>query len=936
MNRNIFILIFAFFCLSYNGMTQENVDSLKQELNQFSYFDNTYFNFENQLAGQIAGVNITSRGGLPGAGSNIAINGFQSFSQNTMPLIVVDGVLYNVQNQESPVIRGLLDNLFNAINGFDIESVEFLQGASALKYGSQSGRGVIIIKTKDNKDLETSITFNSVLSANTLYRTKPLLNREQFNGYAIDLLKTEYEMYEIMNGFPYLFYDSDHVNYNNFNQNTLWQDEIYKRSLSHKYNLAVKGGDAIAKYYLSVGYQDDKGIVMNTNNRKYNTKFSVNINVARNFDIDVNVALTEFNINAIESAGFNNNSNPMASALLRTPMLGAYDIDHENITQNTYTKIYDFGVSNPIAILNDNRTNSKGNFLSAFVNFSYKLNDYFDMKLTTAVNSAQNRQNNFISGRTSNAVVPTWYFNKFAENMSKHFISKHRVQQINYSLGYTNDKLLKGFGAQLGTRYLEDIYENDYGVGINTSSDNFVTLGQTSSAEIRQILGNYYGYKLLQFHGSSSLNVTDKMEIQLLANIDGNSNVGVDANRFGFFYGTNLNYEFLKNDESKFLNYLKVRYSYHKSANTNIDNNKINRYYVSSPFGNLAGLKPFNIANNQLKWEDVYSSQLNILSTLFRVIHTDLTIYQNRIKDMIVFKNLPNYTGFDGIFVNGGEMKSTGFNVGISGDIKINNLLLNIYANTGHNVSEITKLPDDKPIIKKVPGGELIATVGSGGYQFFGYNMKKVISTKAEADSYDLYSKNGQKYEAGDIKFEDLTKDNVIDEKDRMIIGDPKPDYFGGFGFNSKYKQLSLRLNFTYSIGNDVFNYMRMLTEGQSELFNQSTNVLNAWVKEGDITDVPRLNYGDPLLNNAFSNRFIEDGSYLKLSNLNIGYDLNITTEFIQSVKINLSAQNLWFTSKYTGYDPVFSFNDNPIFQGIDYGKMPNPRSFILNLQIGF
>lgn len=935
MDRNIFILIFAFIFLSLKGIPQENVDSLTQELNRFSHFNSNYFYFENQLAGQIPGVHITPRGGLPGQGGNVTINGLQSFSQNNMPLIVVDGIMYNVQNEDSPVIDGLVNNAFNEINGNDVEHVEFLRGANTLQYGSQAGRGVLVIKTKDNRDLETSITFNSMMSVNSLYRTKKLLDAKQFNGYAIDVLKTKYEMHEILENYPYLFYDPDHVNFNNFNQDTRWQNEVYSTSLSHKYNLAVKGGDAIAKYYLSVGYQDDNGLVENTDYQKYSMKFRSNVNVTRDFDIDVNVGISQFNSHVIESGGFSINNNPLASSLLRTPMLGVHEIDNNGQIQIPYTEIYDFGVSNPAAILNDNKTTSTGHFLTAFLNFNYRLSDYFDMKLTTAVKSTHNRQNNFISGKNSQAIVPTWYFNTFAENMAKHYLSKHFTPEFNYSAGYKNDELLKGLGARLGIRYTESNFKYNYGIGINTPSDEFVTLNQTSNSEIRQILGNFYGYKLVQFHGHSSLNVTDKMGLQLLASVDGNSNVGAAADRFGLFYGASLDYQLVKNSDSKLFNYLEMELSHHKTANTNIDNDKTKHYYVSTPFGNLAGLKPFNIANSRLKWEDVYSTQLNILSTLFKSVQADLSVYQNRIKDMIVFKSLEDYTGFEGMFVNEGEMKYTGFNLGINSDVKIKDLQLNIYANTGHAVPEVTKLPGGDPIIEQVPGGELVAEVGSAGYQFFGYQMEKVISTKEEADRYNLFNKNGQKYEAGDIKFEDLTPDNVIDEKDRKVIGNPNPDYFGGFGLNGHYKQVSFNLNFTYSIGNDVFNYMRMLTEGQSALYNQTTNVLNAWVKEGDITHVPRINYGDPLYNNAFSSRFIEDGSYLKLSDVNIGYDLNIMTEYIKSLKVNLSAHNLWFTSKYSGYDPVFSYSDSPVYRSIDYGRMPNPRSFILNVQIG-
>ncbi|TKG96990.1 SusC/RagA family TonB-linked outer membrane protein [Puteibacter caeruleilacunae] len=933
MKNKIFILVFTLLYMSAPLWAQVDSTAMRNTHKSIHKTEKNILNFEDQLKGKLAGVKVTRRSGMPGEGSNVLVNGFKSLIPGVKPLYVIDGILYDIQANESPVIEGLVNNALAQIDGNDIESIKMLSGAEALKYGSQAGRGVIVINTKNNDHLKTAISFNTAMGVNTLYREKDVLSAQQFNSYAIDVLKSKYELYEFQDEYPYLFYNSDDVAYNNFNRNTNWQDEVYKTSFSQNYNLQVQGGDAIAKYYLSVGYLDDKGIAEETNYNKFSMRFNSNINVTRDFTIDVIATLNEFKSNAIES-GYSFNNNPLMSALTRTPMLGVRDLNSDGIEQLAYTRVYGFGVSNPIAILKDNVTYSKGHYISAGLTFNYRFDEQWSTSLGLALNSTKNRQNNFISGRTSKAIAPSYYYNKYAENMTKHFLGEQFFTQFDYELTYQQKDILRGLKATIGARYKESEYENDYAVGINTPNDDFVTLNQASTNDIREVLGDFYGFKLMQFYGNASIGLTDNLSATGYVSIDGNSNVGENTDRYGVFYGGELDYDILQNNDG-FMNELNFSLSFMKTGNTEIGNEMTNRYFKSTPFVNIAGLQPLNLANTRLKWEDVYSTQFNVGTRLFGLVDVEFSAFQNKIKDMIVFEKQEEYTGFEGMFVNGGEMKSTGFNLSAIADFNVNKVNVNLYANVAHSNEEITKLPGGNDIITAIPGGTVISRVGGSSYEFYGLEMEKVIATQQEADGYNLQARNGNRYQAGDVKFADNQKDSIINDNDRTLIGDANPDLFGGFGMSLAYAKFALDVNFSYSVGNDVFNYSRMITEGQDALFNQTSNVLNAWTKDGDITDIPRLNYGDPVFNNSFSSRFIEDGSFLKLSDVKVSYDFGVNNKFIKSMKVYARGYNLWFTSKYSGYDPEFSYSDNAAYQGVDYGKMPNPRSFIVGLQIG-
>ena len=238
-------------------------------------------------------------------------------------------------------------------------------------------------------------------------------------------------------------------------------------------------------------------------------------------------------------------------------------------------------------------------------------------------------------------------------------------------------------------------------------------------------------------------------------------------------------------------------------------------------------------------------------------------------------------------------------------------------------------------LITSFLGGEKITKVGYPMGMFYGYRSLGVFVTREQADQANLFDKAGRRFNAGDIHFEDLDNNGIIDEQDKTIIGDPHPDFTLGFTNSIFFKGFSLNLFVYYVKGVDVFNYLRSQTESMDGVENQSTAVYNRWITEGQSTSIPRASFGDPMGNNRFSNRWIEDGSFLRLKSATLSYTFPGKLSFIHELNIYLTGINLITSTRYLGYDPEFSYLNGVLGQGIDYGKIPQPRSMVIGLKIG-
>jgi len=296
-------------------------------------------------------------------------------------------------------------------------------------------------------------------------------------------------------------------------------------------------------------------------------------------------------------------------------------------------------------------------------------------------------------------------------------------------------------------------------------------------------------------------------------------------------------------------------------------------------------------------------------------------------------------TGLDTYWTNDGKLENKGFELSLNAKvIQSKDFNMEIGGTISHYANKILALADGD-YRTTIYGAEILTAVGQSIGQFYGYKTNGVYATSAEAlaDGLSMRKSTGElvPFEAGDVRFvNNFADDKVIDEKDKMVIGNSNPDFYGLIHASLMYKNLALKFVFNYSYGNEVYNYMRSQLESQSTFNNQSAAVVNRWMSEGQITTMPKSVYSDPMENNRFSDRWIEDGSFLRLKNLELSYELPIKISFLQGLTIWGSANNLWTLTNYLGQDPEFSTNNQLFYQGIDTGLLPQSKSYFVGLKI--
>jgi hypothetical protein len=321
-------------------------------------------------------------------------------------------------------------------------------------------------------------------------------------------------------------------------------------------------------------------------------------------------------------------------------------------------------------------------------------------------------------------------------------------------------------------------------------------------------------------------------------------------------------------------------------------------------------------------------------------VRTSIDVYQSTTEDMLIYSPLDSYFGYDYRSENGGEMKNTGIDVSLYlRIINQTNFKWDIDATYSQLNNEVISIKGGS-LVTEITGAEIINKIGENANSFYGYVFNGVYSTSAEAQNANLVNERLIPYRAGDAKFSDLSgpggqPDGVINDYDKMVIGSSLPEHFGGLNNRFTYKRWELNAFVQYVYGIEVFNYVRYQNESMDGLENQSTNVLNRWEYEGHETVVPRALWGDPVGNSAFSTRWIEDGSYLRIKNVSLSYSIPEKFLTFRNAQFYISANNLFTVSKYKGYDPEFAHSYSHLEQGIDYGQTPQPRQFMVGVKLG-
>ena len=316
-----------------------------------------------------------------------------------------------------------------------------------------------------------------------------------------------------------------------------------------------------------------------------------------------------------------------------------------------------------------------------------------------------------------------------------------------------------------------------------------------------------------------------------------------------------------------------------------------------------------------------------------------LNYFSSVTDNLLMFQQLEYVTGLDRNWTNGGKMKNKGFDITAIGKVlSLKDFQWELGASVGHYKNEVEELVDGQTAFEHTIYGATIRTqIGQPANMFYGYQSLGVFSEEAAAAGLFILDDNGidhKTFGAGDIHFADINGDHEINEADRVFIGNPNPSFYGNIFSAWAYKRFKLDVHFNYSIGNDVYNYQRSQLEGGSRFMNQTTNLIRRWQTEGQVTDVPKATFQDPMGNARFSDRWIEDGSFLKLKTVTLSYTLPMHSTLLQGFQFWIQANNLFTFSKYLGADPEFAMTSSVIGQGIDLGRLPLSRSFVAGVKI--
>lgn len=910
---------------------------------------------DQALSGQIAGLQVTRSSGMPGEGSYINLRGIRSFVGNNAPLVVINGIPYMPNTNDSQMINGLSNDIFTTYNINDIQNITVLKGAEAAMYGSMGANGVILIETDGatSENMNTEISYYGQFGVNWNNKRMPLLSGTEYKTYLSDIGLGYYPtMDDFFSNFPFMKGDLNSMYAPYYTDNTDWQKEIYRTGFVTDNLFRVEGGDAIAKYDLSLGYALEDGILKNTKTNRYHTQLNGNVLVSKNFEIYATVGLAYLTGNYQEQ-GMVVRTNPILAAYAKSPLLTPYQrIRNENnelVNTPVYSDYYygicrdmNFAVSNPAAIVHELDATNRQYDINIKAGFNYKIMPDLSVDGVFGLYYHYNKEHLFVPGRTDHTIIPTTDFYGTEENSVKEGVAE--TANYFYNLNAKYNHKFNGFHAlnfMAGFQALITQNEYDATSSRNTTNDFFQTMNKTTGTHVN---GYQEKWNWMNFYALAGYTYKNYWNATFNMSVDGSSATGKYANRFRAYPGASLtwmakNMPFLAG--KAWINQLDLRAEYSMTGNSRFSSNYGRSYYTSTPYQEASGIFRDQIPNEYLKPEVTKQMNLSLEAAFLRNrISIGVDYYLGKTKDVIM--NIPKSAayGTSAYFANCGTIDNNGIELSAQASlVRMRDFEWIVGGNIAWTKNEIKSLEgNSQNVTEYSDGAKLVSRVGGSPYEYYGLQAAGVFSTQAEADEANLLNSSSQRFNAGDMKYVDQNKDGRIDYRDYVPLGSATPDYFGGFYTNIRLGHFALSVDFTYSKGNMAYNAVRRSLESVSSFGNQSEAVDARWSVEGQVADIPRATYGDPLGNSDFSSRWIEDASYLRMKNITLSYSFDKPVlNFFRSGTLYITGENLLTSTEYLGMDPEFAYSSNSsITQGFDYAKVMQPKSVKFGINLKF
>ena len=933
---------------------------------------------EEALQGQIAGLDINLSGD-PGARSSIRIRGTSSLSASNEPLIVIDGVPQDVDITEDFNFSTANEEDFGALLNIapaNIESIEVLKDASATAiYGTKGANGVLLINTKRGSTGKTKFSFSSKFTAKREPESIPLLNGAQYVSLMQDAIwnaanakgisNAANEMNMLFNN-PEINYDPNYRYYNEYNVDTDWLDAVKKNAIITDNNFSMTGGGEKAVYKLNLGYYDEQGTTVGTGVQRLSAGMKITYNFSDRLRVrtDFSFSNTNKDANALSSVrGIAQQKMPNLSpywidknTLLPTDVYFSRDEDFQGAFTSTSSSSVSSANYNPVAMVKEgyNKTTQRDEKMTITLQYDFPFHLQYQGWVSLNMRTTKNRQflpqvatgvlwTSSLANRSVDATSDAFSLqseNKLIYNNS--FLEKHRV--IATALVKTSDN--ESFSYTSTTYGNASANLSDPVVGSVVASSGSGNSERRSISMIGQLVYSY----------------DNRYVLRGTVNHEGNSTMGKEK-RWGTFpaFGASWNIEqehFWSDSFKKWFNEGKLRFGYGWSGTSPSGASiYLGAYKSLGQYMDMAAITPDRMQLDNLKWETTREMDFGLDLRLFDRLSITFDYYDKKTEDMLLKDTkLPASTGYDKVkYINSGKMSNKGVELRFEYTILRNKVwTISANANVSRNINKVEELPSTWVMDNY--------SFGNGNYalrivenapvgSFYGYKYLGVYQNTAETYARDamgnvmydwqgnvITMKNGtvQTY-PGDAKYEDVNHDGVINESDIVYLGNANPKFFGGGGFQIRWKDLTLTTFFYGRYGQKVINGARISLENMYGKNNQSTAVLHRWRAEGDQTDIPRALYGMGY-NYLGSDRFVEDASFIRLKTLSISY--NFPKKWLKNwgiTKLNVFATgyDLFTWTKYKGQDPEVSMPSATSLVR-DNATTPVSRRFSVGLNIDF
>jgi len=885
--------------------------------------------------GKFTGTQVITGSGMPGSKSFLNIRGLSSLYGRNEPLVIIDDMIHPIHYANYSSINGFSHNPFDIVDVDDVASVSVFSEGSA-QLGSNGSNGVIYVNLEQKGETSSRIVFNAYTGVAIAPKQQSLLDADGFRTlFNEQVSQLGLSQEEINKKYSFLNAKENTEEYNRYNNNTNWQDEIYRIGIIQKYHLFLKGGDDIATYNISTGYLNHEGILKNSSYNRFNLRVNGKINISDKFSVMPNTKLSLANSNLMEQ-GYNIASNPILAAQFKSPLMFPVKIDAQGNELGTIDDIGVFNVSNPAAIVQNVDAENKNYHFITSVKAQYVFSKYLSISTFVGINFNNSRDNIFIPDIGLSKMDSAYNTSRVMVN---EFRSTQNQNQLNYKKIFDSKSTLD---VKVGHRYVSNSYEYDKGSDLNSSTDDFKSLGQgANNRELRTIEGENRVVKWVSYYATADYNYSNKYYLSAAFSYDANSALNKNS-RYNFYPSVSgawrLSAEPFLADKS-WLDDLKIRASFSQSGNiNNFAYDYSHLYYRGRKISSSSVLVRESVPNPDMEMEKLTSINLGVdMSVLSQKLNLSINVFSSTVNNLITKQELAPAYGYTSYYSNAGALRNMGAELAINYRQDFGKVTWNIGGSVSYIDNKVTSLDfildGESMIVNEVEGVSLVTKAGEPMYSYFGLKTNGIFNNNDEASQYT--GPNGEQGKAGDIRYIDIDENKVINDLDKQIIGCPIAPIYGGLYTSLAVGNFEVKADFAFSTGNSIYNHVNKLGQSMELGYNQQEVISNRWTPSNMDTDIPALSVGDPYGNNVFSDRWLEDGSYVRMRSFTLSYKYPKSTKIFDNLTLYVTANNLFTLTSYSGLDPESMLYNDPLYLSNDYGKMPQPKSFVFGIKLG-